>query len=76
MLISPNDGEPYVIVWGVDTARGGPTDYQGMWGIIAYERKGAGGKRAVVDVRGRPLTIPEPDFTKLTFVGGHKPSGN
>jgi hypothetical protein len=76
MLVSPNDREPYVIVWGADTSRGGPTEYQGMWAIIAYERKGTGGRRAIVDVRGRPLTVPQEDFPKLTFVGGHKPSGN
>jgi hypothetical protein len=75
LLISPNDHEPYVVVWGADTSRGGPTDYQGMWGIIAYERTGAGGRRAVVDIRGRPMTIPEEDFSKLTFAGGHKPQG-
>jgi hypothetical protein len=76
LLISPNDGEPYVVVWGVDTSRGGPTEYQGMWQIIAYEKKGTGGKRAVTDVRGRPLTVPEADFQQLKFVGRHTPSAN
>src|SRR5262249_53862870 len=76
LLVSPNDGQPYVIVWGADPSRGGPTAYKGMWQIIAYERKGAGGKRAVTDIRGRPLTIPEEDFAQLTFVQGHKPSGD
>jgi hypothetical protein len=74
LLVSPNDGEPYVVVWGVDPTRGGPTDYQGMWQIIAYEKKGSGGRRAVTDIRGRPLTVPEEDFPKLTFVGRHRPS--
>jgi hypothetical protein len=76
ILVSPNDGEPYVIVWGVDPSRGGPTDYQGMWQIIAYEKKGSGGKRAVTDVRGRPLTVPDEDFPKLKFAGRHNPSAN
>jgi hypothetical protein len=74
LLVSPNDGEPYVIVWGVDTSRGGPTDYQGMWQILAYEKKGAQGKRAVTDTRGRPLTIPEGDLSQLKFAGKHRPS--
>lgn len=73
LLVSPNDGEPYVVVWGVDPSGGGPTDYQGMWPIIAYEKKGSGGKRAVVDTRGRPLTVPDEDFSKLKFVGRHRP---
>ncbi len=72
-LTSPNDGEPYTVVWGAALV-GGPTDYEGMFPIIAYERKGKGGKRAVVDVRGRPLTVPQGDFSRLTFVRGHKPS--
>jgi hypothetical protein len=74
LLVSPNDGEPYVVVWGVDPTRGGPTPYQGMWPILAYERKGTGGKRAITDIRGVPKTVPAEDFPKLTFVGRHKPS--
>lgn len=76
LLVSPVDKEPYVIVWGADPTRGGPTEYQGMWQILAYEAKGRGGKRAVTDIRGRPLTVPESDFGKLRFVGRHVPSLN
>src|SRR5262245_50179025 len=50
LLVSPNDSQPYVVVWGVDPTRGGPTEYQGMFPIIAYERQGAGGKLAIVDI--------------------------
>jgi len=74
LLVSPNDGQPYVIVWGVDPSRGGPTEYKQMFPILAYEQKGTWGKRAVTDVRGRPMTVPDADIPKLTFVGGHKPS--
>jgi hypothetical protein len=76
LLVSPNDGQPYVVVWGGNSAGGGPTDYRGMWSILAYERKGKGGKRAVIDTRGRPLTVPEGDISKLKFVGGHRPDPN
>jgi hypothetical protein len=76
LLISPADKEPYVVIWGADPSRGSPTDYQGMWQILAYEAKGQGGKRAVTDVRGRPMTVPESDFSKLKFVGRHVPSLN
>jgi hypothetical protein len=76
LLVSPNDGQPFVIIWGVDTTRGGPTDYKGMWSILVYEQKGASGKRTIADTRGRPMTIPTEDFAKLTFAGGHKPSSN
>jgi hypothetical protein len=76
LLISPNDGQPYVIVWGANPTRGGPTEYQQMFPILAYESAGTGGKRALTDIRGRPLTVPNEDFSKLTFVAGHKPSVN
>jgi hypothetical protein len=76
LLISPNDRQPYVIVWGADISRGGPTDYKGMWAILAYEQKGTGRKRVIVDTRARPLTIPEEDFAKLTFAGRHQPASN
>jgi hypothetical protein len=75
LLISPNDEQPYVVVWGANPG-GGPTPYQQMFPILAYEQKGVRGKRAITDVRGRPLTIPEADLPKLTFVGRHRPSTN
>jgi hypothetical protein len=75
LLISPNDGEPYVVIWGANPV-GGPTDYEGMFPILAYERKGADGMRAVTDIRGRPMTIPAGDLEKVKFIGRHKPSPN
>jgi hypothetical protein len=75
LLISPNDGEPFVVVWGANP-RGGPTDYKQIFPVLAYEKKGTRGKRALTDIRGRPMTIPTEDFSKLTFVGGHRPSPN
>jgi hypothetical protein len=75
LLVSPNDGQPYVIAWGANPG-GGPTEYKQMFPILAYERKGSRGRRALTDVRGRPMTVPEEDFSKLTFAGGHKPSEN
>lgn len=76
LLISPNDGEPFVIVWGVDTGRGGPTPYPGLWSVLAYEKKGKGSSRVVTDTRGRSMTIPQEDFSKLTFAKGHKPAAD
>jgi hypothetical protein len=74
LLVSPNDGQPYVIVWGADVSRGGPTDYKQLWQVLAYEQKGARGHRAVTDVRGRPMNVPDAEFSSLTFVRGHKPA--
>jgi hypothetical protein len=75
LLVSPNDGQPFVVVWGANPTGGGPTPYKGMFPILAYEKEGKGGRRAVTDVRGRPMTVPDEDFSKLTFVRGHKPAG-
>jgi hypothetical protein len=55
---------------------GGPTEYKQMFPILAYEHEGTRGKRALTDIRGRPMTVSEEDFPKLTFVGGHKPSSD
>jgi hypothetical protein len=74
LLNSPNDGQPYVVVWGLDPSRGGPTDYKQMFPILAYEATGSGGKRAVTDIRGRPMMVPDADFSKLTFAGRHRPA--
>jgi hypothetical protein len=75
ILVSPNDNQPFVIVWGKAPA-GGPTEYKGLFPVLAYERKGSGGARAVTDIRGRPLTVPAEDFAKLKFVGGHVPAAD
>jgi hypothetical protein len=73
LLVSPNDGQPFVVVWGANPV-GGPTEYKGMWPILAYEQHGAAGKLAVTDIRGRPMTIPAEDLPKLKFIGRHKPA--
>jgi hypothetical protein len=75
LLKSPNDNLPYVIIWGARPT-GGPTEYKGMFPILAYEAKGSGGRRAVTDIRGRPMTVSNDDFTKLKFIGRHKPVDN
>jgi hypothetical protein len=75
LLVSPNDGQPFVVVWGApDPTQGRATSYKGMFPILAYERTGTNGMRAIADIRGRPMLVPEADLQTLTFVGGHKPS--
>src|SRR5262249_36157886 len=67
LLVSPSDGQPFVIIWGKQLS-GGPTDYKGLFPILAYEKKGSGGQRAVTDIRGVCMTVPEEDFPKLKFL--------
>jgi hypothetical protein len=67
LLRSPEDGEDYVIIWGVDyrAAKGPPP-------VIAYEKTGREGKRNVL--QGRNVSrVSDDDFRKLPFPAGHKP---
>src|SRR4051812_3531509 len=46
MLVSPNDGEPFVILWGVDFARL-PPGASDPFTVGGYEKKGVDGIRYV-----------------------------
>jgi hypothetical protein len=69
LLVSPNDNQPYVIVWAVNVVS---TPEQSM--VFAYERAGANGFRRVLTPSGT-LMLGEDDFAKATFPPGHKPAG-
>jgi hypothetical protein len=69
LLISPNDNQPYVIVWGAKMAS---TPDQSM--IIAYERTGAKGYRRVLTPSGT-LMLSAEAFATSTFPPGHTPAG-
>jgi hypothetical protein len=69
MLVSPNDGQPYVVVWGTKLASA-PDQYV----IIAYERAGSKGLRVVLCPSGT-RTLADADFAKSTFPPGHTPGG-
>ena len=71
LLVSPLDGQPIVIVPGVDP-RAAPGDDEEM--IVAYEREGVKGKRMTVDVRGTVVIVEASDFAKMKFYGGHQPA--
>ena len=56
LLRSPRDGQPYVIVWGVDLE----APFERELPVIAYEQRGAGGERMVLNLMGIvPLTDAE-----------------
>jgi hypothetical protein len=65
VLVSPNDGLPYAIVWGEKLGR-----YP-----IAYEQKGKDGKRIVVDQRMLPWEVTDEQFARMKFPADHKPPG-
>jgi hypothetical protein len=68
LLVSPNDNQPYVIVWGT---RLNSTPDQSM--VLAYERTGANGYRRVLTPAGT-MMLANADFNKASFPPGHKPA--
>jgi hypothetical protein len=72
MQVSPNDGQPYVVMWGADPTRGGAGPVRGMWAIVAHEQTGKNGMRAVADVRGLADTVTDEEFARLTFIRKRK----
>jgi hypothetical protein len=69
LLVSPNDSQPYVIVWGANILTS-PEPYM----IVVYERTGANGFRHVLTPTGT-LMLSDANFAKATFPPGHKPGG-
>jgi hypothetical protein len=68
ILRSPNDGEPYAILWGVDfrtvPAQGNNAP------VLAYEQHGQSGKRYVLRMRDVSCMTDE-EFQKVPFPAGH-----
>jgi hypothetical protein len=66
LLVSPNDGLPYVIVYGADPGKH----------VVAFEAKGVDGVRLVVDRAQFPRRVTEEQFVSLSFPPGYKkPAG-
>ena len=66
--VSPNDGQPYVVLWGCDPTRGGSSGAQALTLIVCHEKTGKDGKRAVSDTRGRVATVTDEEFARLRFI--------
>jgi len=62
LLVSPNDGLPYIIVYGADYHKH----------VIAYEQKGVNGVRMAVDQTQLPRRLNAEEFDALSFPPGHK----
>lgn len=67
LLSSPNDNEPYVIMWGVNLER--QTDTAA---ILAHEKKGADGKRYVINVARIVSQMSDADFAAANFAKGRR----
>jgi hypothetical protein len=70
IILSPRDGQPYVLVGGLDISRA-PSG--GALPVVAYERKGVDGNRQTVDLRGTIRILTPEEFKKLKFPPSHKP---
>jgi hypothetical protein len=62
-LVSPNDGQPYQIVWGLMPGR--PSRSLMEHPILAYEQTGKNGKRYVLDPMLKVRHLTEKEFTAM-----------
>jgi hypothetical protein len=72
LLRSPNDGEEYVIIWGVDfgeLSKQVPNPYV----IFAYEKHGKGGQRHAMQLPNFVSVMTDAEFQKGRFPPGHRP---
>ncbi len=67
VLTSSRDGEPYVIIMGADLGATRSAD------ILAYEKRGAEGKRYVLMMSYDVQQLTDQEFAQATFAMGHKP---
>ena len=67
MLRSPNDGEPYEIIWGVNLEK--QTEFGA---IFAHEKKGVDGKRYVISVARIVTQMSDAEFQGATFAKGKR----
>jgi hypothetical protein len=68
ILVSTRDGQPYVIIYGVNLGMVAPSPE-----ILAYEKKGAEGKRYVLLMSRDVRQITDEEFKQAKFANGHKP---
>lgn len=71
LLNSPNDGEPFVILWGVDFNKLPPG--KDPFYVGAYEKTGSGGKRVVLRFPIGVVSMTEAEFRAAVFPPGHQP---
>ncbi len=68
-LTSTRDGQPYVIIWGLDL--GGR--HLGSNAPLAYEELGKEGKRLLVTCNQEVKELSEAEFTEIEWPSGHEP---
>jgi hypothetical protein len=71
-LLSPNDGEPFVIFWGVEFHKL-PPGREDPFVVAAFERRGTRGQRYVLRFPISVVRMSEEKFSKANFPPGQKP---
>ena len=69
---SPNDGEEFVILWGVDYNKL-PPRREDPFTVAAYEKRGAGGKRYVLRIPTQVVLMTDEELAKAVFPPGFQP---
>ena len=63
VLISPNDGKPYHIVWGASASR--PTKAAQAQRFLAYEEAGKDGTRLAIDFKMNVYHLSNEEFQRM-----------
>jgi hypothetical protein len=76
ILTSPNDDEPYVILWGTSTILRPPASKKpgdagtvaspNQLPLLAYEKTGKAGRRYALNIAGKVATLTEDEFKQAT----------
>ena len=69
---SPNDGEEFVILWGVEYNKL-PPGREDPFTVAAYEKRGVGGKRYVLRIPTQVLLMSDEELAKAVFPPGYQP---
>jgi len=67
-FISPDDGQPFHICWGIDFGKPANPPL-----VVAYEKNGRDGRRYVLTTARNVLHMVEPEFRTANFPPGHHP---
>jgi hypothetical protein len=68
LVVSPLDGQPFVILWGTDVRS------VGYGTVLGYERSGTGGRRFVLTAS-TVLQMTDEELNRADFPAGHQPPG-
>jgi hypothetical protein len=72
VLRSPRDGEPFIVLWGIDYNALAPQP-RDPFTVAAYEKTGVDGKRYVLRFPLAVALLSDEDLRKAVFPPGHGP---